>query len=466
MEAGAADRFAQRHFGKASLGDARRTRRLVGVGAAFAQGGGGENGGTITSVIRDWSQAKAAYRLLSRAEVTHDAVIGGHGAEVLQATATPGEYLLLEDTTTVAYPDLADRRGLGPIGEDYTRGLWVHSTLVVKTDGDKNQQELVGLLGQRVWVRPRQRPPGRPPSNGRGKESTHARQLRDDRESRRWMASLEAVGGPRAGTTWIYVADRESDIYELFPSASGHGWHYVIRACHPRALAGAWAGQDLFEAAAQGAVRGRVDLPLPQEHRTAHLEVRSGTLELRGPARPGGRLANHRLNVVWVREVDAPRGRPPLHWILLTDLPVDTLAQCLRATRIYCGRWLIEEWHKALKTGLKVEHSQLSDSRRLAAFIGILSVVAVFLVRQKLLARADPDAPLEPRPTDPALLAVLKKTDPPKGKPTRRWFWIAIAKLGGFMARKGDGDPGWLTLWRGWQTLMVLVRGYELANTS
>jgi hypothetical protein len=278
------------------------------------------------------------------------------------------------------------------------------------------------------------------------------------------MASLEAAGGPPEATTWTYVADRESDIFELFQSAWCHGWSYVIRARHPRALAGAWAGTDLFAAAAQGTLRGRVDLELPQEHRTAHLEIRSSTLELCGPKRPGGRLENHTLNVVWVRERHAPKGRVRLCWVLLTDLPVDTLAQALRVIRIYQGRWLIEEWHKALKTGLKVEHSQLSDARRLAVLIGILSVVAVFLVRQKLLARAAPDAPWDD--LDPALLAVLRQTSPPRGPPTRRWFWITLAKLGGFLARTGDGDPGWLTLWRGWQTLMLLVRGYELANTS
>jgi hypothetical protein len=141
-------------------------------------------------VIRDWSQAKAAYRLLDRPVLTHEAVLAGHGQEVLAATAPPGDYLLIEDTTTLAYPDAAGTRGLGPIGEDYTRGLWVHSTLVVKADWETNHRALLGLLGQRVWVRPRLRPAGRPASNGRGKESNHARQSRQDRESQRWMASV------------------------------------------------------------------------------------------------------------------------------------------------------------------------------------------------------------------------------------------------------------------------------------
>jgi hypothetical protein len=132
---------------------------------------------------------------------------------------------------------------------------------------------------------------------------------------------------------------------------------------------------------------------------------------------------------------------------------------------VHCA-WYIEELHKALKTGLKVEASQLSTARRLEALIGILSVVAVFLLEHKLAARTQPEAPLESNQADATLVKVLKKVDPPRGRPTRRWFWLAIAKLGGFQARPSDGDPGWLTLWRGWQSLMLLARGYELADSS
>lgn len=466
MDADIVQRFAEEHFGQADLKDKRRTRRLVKVAAALAAGGGGDNGGTITSVIRDPAQAKAAYRLLDRPQVTHETVIGGHARRVLEATETPGDYLIIEDTTTVAYPDPAGTRGMGPIGDYSTRGLWVHSTLVVKLDWANQQRQLLGLLGQRTWTRPVERPAGRGRSNGRGKESGHARQSRPDRESKRWMASLEQAGGPMTGTTWTYVADRESDIYELFQSSWANGWNYVIRAAHRRALAGAWAGEDLFAAAARGKVQGSIEVELPREGRTATLEVRSSVLELRGPVRPGGRLENHDLNVLWAQETNPPQGKQAVHWVLLTDLPLETLDECRKVLAIYACRWMIEEWHKALKTGLKVEASQLSDVRRLGVLVGILSIVAVFLMEQKLWARRDPQRPLSNDEVDPAMLAVLKKVHPPQGPPTARWFSVSIARLGGFLARKGDGDPGWLTLWRGWQTLMLLVRGYELAGSG
>lgn len=153
--------------------------------------------------------------------------------------------------------------------------------------------------------------------------------------------------------------------------------------------------------------------------------------------------------------------------MLLTDLPVGTLAECLRVVRVYRLRWLIEEFHKALKTGLRAERSQLGDYRRLSSLVGILSVVAASLVDAKCSARAAAGAAeeLDAARADPAVLTVLTRLHPPaEGKPTRRWFWVSIARLGGFLARKGDGDPGWLTLWRGWQTLMLMVKGYELSS--
>ncbi len=304
----------------ASLGDRRRTQRLIGVAKAFAEGGGGQAGGAITSVIRDRHQAKAAYRLLDNDRVTHEAVIAGHCAQVLEATASPGDYLLIEDTTSIAYPGLKEAQGLGPIGEDYTRGLWAHQTLAVKVDWERGQQTLLGLLGQRVWARP---PVDKRTHDIHSRESNHARQLRDDRESQRWMTALDDAGGALDGTTWTYVADRESDIYELFQRSSVNDWSYVIRASQPRSLAQADAHENLLSAAASAPVKGCVRVALSHPGCEMLLEVRATTLTLRGPSRPGGRLANHTLNVVYARQLDAAAGQEPACWILLTDLPIN-----------------------------------------------------------------------------------------------------------------------------------------------
>ena len=274
------------------------------------------------------------------------------------------------------------------------------------------------------------------------------------------------------------MADRESDIYEVFERCRQAGRSFVIRATYPRALAGELEGCDLLTAVESAPVLGVSQVTLARENRIARLEIRSICVELRGPPRPGGRLPNYTLNVVQAREIDPPANASsakanassakangsPVNWTLVTDLPVATFEQCRRVICIYRCRWLIEEFHKAMKSGLKIEQSQLSDYRRLSALAGIVSVVAILLLQIRHVARTGGEEELHESQTDPAILTVLKKLHPPQGKATHRWYWISIARLGGFLNRKADGDPGWQTLWRGWQTLSHLVRGYQLST--
>jgi hypothetical protein len=422
----------------------------------------------MTSVFDCIHQAKAAYRLLDCQSVTHQSVLGGHFALVRRQLQEPGVYLLIEDSTTVGLPGLAQAAGLGPIGKSSTRGFWLHSNLAVRWDEPSDSCDILGLLGQQAWARPPERPAGRPRSSGRGKESNSARQKRDDRESKRWAAALasllprESLDSP---AQYIYVADRESDIYEVILDCRSYGVQQVIRASHPRALAGELAGTDLLSAVANAAVIGTMEAEISRENRTAQVELRSTSVELRGPPRPGGRLANVTVNVVQAQEINPPEGCEAVSWILLTTLPVQTLEQCRRVVNIYRRRWLIEELHKGMKTGLRLEASQLSDLRRLSSLAAIISVSAIFLLQAKWQARTQGEKPLPPEEVTTPMVAILKRKYPPKEPLTYRWLWRSIAKLGGFPGRKGDGDPGWLTLWRGWRKLLLLVTGHELGRT-
>jgi hypothetical protein len=464
MDAGMRDWIGQQFLG-CSLGDTRRPRRLAQVAAAFAAGGA-DASGAFTSVLADPRQSKAAYHLFDRQEVCHKNMIAPHCQMTLEQICRPGTYLLIEDSTVAAFPGLKQAQGLGPIGESYTRGFWLHNTLAVRSNDSARDSEILGLVDQQMWVRT-EKPPADRRSNGRGKESSHARQKREDRESARWARGLKQWSAQRSdGACWIYVADRESDIYEVFMTCAQARCSYVIRAAYSRGLADSEEWGQLMPAAQNAPLRGRTTIHVPREDREATLEVRSTAVELRGPERPGGRLPNQRVNVVRVQEVNAPAGREPISWTLVTDLAVQTLEQCLRVVRIYCRRWLIEEFHKALKTGLKLERSQLSDARRLGALAGMLSVISTRLVQMKLLARSEMTTEVKPGQAGvtAVMLTVLAKLYPPRESQTWRWLWYSIAKLGGFMARRGDGPPGWLVLWRGWQRLEARVEGYILAT--
>jgi hypothetical protein len=150
-------------------------------------------------------------------------------------------------------------------------------------------------------------------------------------------------------------------------------------------------------------------------------------------------------------------------WVLLTSLPIATLAQIRRIVGCYTQRWLIEEFHKALKSGTQVESSQLATGRAIQALCAILSLVALRLMETKLYARAFPDELVQPNQFAPELIRLLSAMQRcPQGGWTQRTLWRGIACCGGFMGRKGDGEPGWITIWRGWRSLLKMVEGVEL----
>jgi hypothetical protein len=193
------------------------------------------------------------------------------------------------------------------------------------------------------------------------------------------------------------------------------------------------------------------------------LEVRARAVTVKAPRRPGKKLPPFDLNVVELREHNPPADTAPLLWVLSTSWPCQTLAQCHAVAQAYSARWLIEEYHKALKTGTGIEKSQLGTARRIQALLGILALVAVRLLKLKMLARSAPEQELDPDELGEEALAVLAaQYGVPKGGWTYRSTLTAIARLGGFLARRGDGDPGWLTIWRGWRRLVPLCEGYSL----
>lgn len=449
--------WAQEEFSKADLSDGRRTKRLVKAAAALAQ----RPSGTLPGAIKDIKDVKAAYKFFSNPEVTYDRVIAPHFQHTQSQTALPGEYLLVEDGSTLDFTTHWAAKGLGRIGNDGGRGLNLHSTLALRIMHWQLNQPIVDILGlwsQHVWERTG-------PSR-RGWESKRQR-LERPRESELWAQALTATNGPPAGARWTYIADRESDIYEVFEHCTDRAADFIVRASRPRALAD--DDQSIFGAAAAAPLLGHYDVHLRarpgQPARTAGLGVRATTVTIRAPWRPSGRPPALQLNVVEALETGAPVGASPVHWVLLTTWSIATFDDARKIIAAYECRWLIEEYHKALKTGTEVEKSQLATAPRLKALLGILAVVAVRLLRLKLLTQIDPDQPIMWDEETSAMRTILEvKVGKPKQGWTNRTLLITIAKFGGFLGRKSDGNPGWITLWRGVKELMLLAEGFEIAG--
>jgi len=448
--------WAQNEFGFAHLGDQRRNKRLMNIAEHLAA----KPGGTLPQAFPQWAELKAAYRFFGQSGVSFERVIAPHLERTRTACAEAGEYLLIEDTTVLDYSHHPATEDLGVIGDGAGRGFELHSALAVRVEGWTLEQRpeglLIGLFDQQCHT-PRPAP----------ENETRGQRLSRPRKSQKWAASFKCAGGPPEASQWVYVADREADCYETIQKCRQHGVDLVIRACQDRRLAG--QSEHLRAAVAQAPVLGQTTVEVRarggQPARTAIVELRSVRVDLDGTWRPGGcQSPLPDVGVVEVREVNAPEGiKEPLHWILLTSLPCATWAQAQRIVGRYTARWWVEEYHKALKSGAGVQDSQLERAYRLESLIAVLAVVAVRLLSTKMLARSRPESFEAAMSFGAEMLGILEnKLGKPKGGWTNQNVLVATARLGGFLARKHDGMPGWQTIWRGWQRLIWMCEGANL----
>jgi hypothetical protein len=201
-----------------------------------------------------------------------------------------------------------------------------------------------------------------------------------------------------------------------------------------------------------------------QPARTALVRVAAGPVEIQAPQHRRGEHGSGSLSgwVVHVREENPPKGVVPLEWILLSNVPTWTLSEANERVDWYCCRWVIEEFHKAMKTGCGVELPQFTTKKALEVTVGMLSVVATQLLRLRDLSR-QADAPTRAA-TEVVHVQYVQVLSQWRFKRCRsdlsvREFLYALAKLGGHLNRRHDHPPGWLVLWRGWTKLQLLVEG-------
>jgi len=205
----------------------------------------------------------------------------------------------------------------------------------------------------------------------------------------------------------------------------------------------------------------------PRAPRVATVELRFVAFTLNPPKRLSAQLPNLPMSAILVREKDPPAGEPPLEWMLLTNLPIATFEQAYEKVQWYCLRWRIEMYHKVLKSGFHIERCRLGEAQRLIRYVTVMSIIAWRIFMLTLMARTNPEAPCTTLLTDDewkVLYCTVKKTTAlPLKTPSLREVTFWIARLGGFLARKHDGQPGTITVWRGWKRLTDLTQGWRLA---
>jgi hypothetical protein len=447
--------FGTQHFGAAQLGDVRRTRRLIQAADAIVQ----HPGGTLPQKLPDPAPLEAVYRLANRKEVTHTAVLQPHRRRTLdRMRRAQGPVLLIHDTTELDYTTITSLTGLGQIGNGGRRGYLCHNTLAVHAP----TRTVLGLANQILAVR------DHVPKD----ESRQAKRDRLTRESRLWKSGSEAVGAAPDGATWIDVCDRAADIFEYIEYKHNASGHYIVRSQHDRRCTARRGDVELrgpLHALARDLepLGGRyvpVQARAGQPSRMAKVLIAAGAVELLAPKQPRGEHGADPLplNLVVIREVDAPAAAEPLEWILLSDLPATDLAEACALGDWYGCRPIVEELHKGMKTGCGIEALQFTTEAALQPIIALLSVVAVFLLELRDAGRGEETA-AEPatRYVPETYVDVLCGWR--HGEVRRDWtvgeFYLALGRLGGHQNRRGDRPPGWLVLSRGWARLQAMVEG-------
>jgi hypothetical protein len=416
----------------------------------------------IPQACNGWNEAKGAYRFLENEAIEPGAIRQPHHQVTLQRVRAHQIVLAVQDTSALNYSSHPATSGLGPIGSHSpkTIGLLLHSTLAVTPNGQP-----LGFLHNAVRAR----------SKRRAVRDRHQRKL-VAKESYKWVESLkacQALAPLCPETLLVNVTDREGDLYELFVEAlsveSPSKVHLLVRARHDRKLEDRsrtlW--QEVAHQPVAGTLQVRVGRRGDQPVRLAQLSVRFCVAQLRAPARLSGQ-SSIQLWAVEAREARPPKGVTPIVWQLLTSVPVSRVEQALERVSWYAQRWQIEVIHKILKSGCKVEQRQLQTARRLERVLSLDLIVAWRILALCKASRELPDDPISdwlPSAQWQALWChVYQRTDPPSTSPTVRQAVRWIARLGGFLGRKSDGEPGTTTLWRGLEQLDAMTRMWQLCH--
>jgi hypothetical protein len=444
--------WAEWNFAGVKLGDRRRNERAVVMAERMAM----FPGASLPQQMEGLAGLKASYRFLHREEATLAGISMPHWSRTWELAARHPMVLLVQDFTTLVLTAYAKTmKDLGRVGTGNKGwGMMVHTTLAVLP----GTGELVGVAHQQMLAR-------QPLPEG----TDYRQRPKEERISRAWGDALEVIGQVPEDTCWVVVADREADNIDFLLIPRRLGYDFLIRVSWDRRLPDE-AGEThrgkqqevrylLRTARTWSAVAGKkVEVPghNGRKARDAKLLVSYGEVDLRVPK---GEEPLH-VWVVRAWEVEAPAEvKEPLEWVLFTTLPVCSAEDALSVLDWYTLRWVVEDYNQCMKTGCGIEEHDFEDVAYLDALLGFVGPLAARLLQLRDCARLNPELPASAVVDELTVRVLAKERNvEPEGMKVRT-FWREVARLGGYLGRKCDGEPGWKSLWCGWLRLEALVHG-------
>ncbi len=389
---------------------------------------------------------KAFYGLMNHEQTTHQGLFTCYRQNLkLQAGQ---QYWVVQDTTSLNFTGQEQKSGMGYLSELSQRGVWLHHGLILSPAGVPE-----GLLCQQVIIRQ---------DGDYGKKAQRAKRPFEEKESYKWAQALTC--GQEVAATYscrfVHIMDREADVLAVMQKAWEENQHFLIRARHDRRLPGTDEEVKKLKAHLQQCESISVSLELPdsQGKRQQHdCILKWQVFQLEG----------HRLSVVQLQSVT----NPEIEWVLLSDLEVKDSKAALELIGAYKLRWRVEELHKGLKTGCSVEKRQFSSLEATLNSIALLSLMAVWLLRVKVLAQTQAEADLRPALTpleQQVLLILAQKHLRPLQKQqlpefSAQWMAVLLGNMGGFVGNYLKQMPGWQTLWLGYTRYQAFLYAFTCA---
>lgn len=429
--------WAATEFETLDLGDPRRNRRAISLIEDFSA----KPTASIPQACGDWSDTQAAYRFFSNDKVEWSAILAPHIKNSVLRMAAHDVVLCIQDTTELDFNG-QKATGLGPLSYERQRGMYVHPTYAVSTS-----REPLGVLDAWMWARELKDKDGKRPGIT---------------ESVRWIEGYERLAelAPQLPTTrLVYLADREADIMALMVRARDLGMpvDWLVRSKSNRTLPD---GDKLWDSVTKEASLGEIRFTLPKGRGHSAREVVQ-EVWAKKVTLPDGKKGVVQAYCIVAREINPPAGEKPVEWRLLTNLSVETREQAVKMIDWYLARWEIEMLFHVFKNGCRIEALQLESIERIERALVVYLIVAWRIARLMRLGRTCPDM-------DAALMFdrdewqgayILNKQKLPDKTPTLNEVVRLVARLGGFLARKGDGEPGVKTIWLGMQRVIDFAAG-------
>ncbi|WP_079205683.1 IS4 family transposase [Microcystis aeruginosa FBCC-A68] len=459
------EKWAAQELQYADLGDTRRKKRLISIVENLAS----QPSTSVPQASGNLAAASATYDFWNSPYFHPSDIIAAQAKSTVERIKEHPIVLAVQDTTSLDFTTQKAKKGMGYLDYKKSFGLKVHTTLGVSAQGIP-----LGLINQYVWARE---------EKNLGIAKQRKKRETQEKESQRWLDSLsETQQQIPEDIQVVTIGDCEADIFDLFAQSRSPNSHLLIRGTHNRKVnyledkqrsghsEPKYLHQSIREIKACGTLDVQVKRNPNHEARLAKLTVRFASFEIQVPSHHYKATPRQpvKLQVILAEEENPHSGVNPISWLLLTSLDISSFESAITCVRWYSYRWLIERYHFVLKSGCGLEKLQLETGRRIEMALATYSIVAWRLLwltyQARLHGEESCESFLEEHEWQSLCATIHKKSPPPEKPPSFREAVRMIASLGGFLGRKGDGEPGVKTIWLGLRRLHDISQTWKLSH--